>query len=43
MVFKLSAEQMLENVNKFNDYIDKYITGSRKDQLKKFYKSIEQT
>ena len=43
MVFKLSAEQMLENVNKFNDYIDKYITGSRRDQLKKFYKSIEQT
>jgi hypothetical protein len=43
MKFKLTAEQMLENVNKFYEYIDKYITGSRKDQLINFYKSIEQT
>lgn len=43
MKFKLTAEQMLENVNKFYEYIDKYITGSRKDQLVDFYKSIEQT
>jgi len=43
MKFKLTAEQMLENVNKFYEYIDKYITGSRKDQLVNFYKSIEQT
>lgn len=43
MKFKLTAEQMLENVNKFYEYIDKYITGQRRDQLKNFYKSIEQT
>jgi hypothetical protein len=43
MVFKLSAEQMLENVVKFNQYIDKYITGDRKDKLKQFYNSISQT
>jgi hypothetical protein len=43
MVFKLTAEQMVDNVNKFYEYIDKYISGQRKDQLKQFYKSIEQT
>jgi hypothetical protein len=43
MKFKLTAEQMLDNVNKFYEYIDKYITGTRKDQLIQFYKSIEQT
>jgi len=43
MVFKLTAEQMIGNVNKFYEYIDKYITGTRKDQLKQFYNSIEQT
>jgi hypothetical protein len=43
MVFKLTAEQMVDNVNKFYEYIDKYITGTRKDQLKKFYNSLEQT
>ena len=43
MVFKLSAEQMLENVVKFNEYIDTYITGTRKNNLKQFYNSIEQT
>ena len=43
MVLKLSAEQMLENVVKFNEYIDKYITGDRKDKLKEFYDSISQT
>jgi len=43
MKIKLTAEQILENVTKFYEYIDKYITGQRKDQLIKFYKSIEQT
>ena len=43
MVFKLTAEQMLENLNTFNSYIEKYITGERKDKLKKFYESIQQT
>ena len=39
---KLSAEQMMENLNKFYSLIDKYITGDRKDKLLDFYKSLEE-
>jgi len=43
MKIKLTPEQMLSNVTKFNEYIDKYITGQRKAQLLAFYKEIERT
>jgi hypothetical protein len=43
MKIKLTPEQMLSNVTKFNEYIDKYITGQRKKQLLSLYKEIEQT
>jgi hypothetical protein len=39
---KLSAEQMMDNLNKFYSLIDKYITGDRKDKLIEFYKSLEE-
>jgi hypothetical protein len=32
-----TAEQLEENYNKFLSYIDKYITGDRKDRLKQLY------
>lgn len=32
-----TAEQLQENYTKFLSYIDNYITGDRKDQLKQFY------
>lgn len=38
----LPAERIVENVEKFYGFIDKYITGDRKDQLREFYKSIEE-
>ena len=34
---KLTAEQLLANWDEFIGYIDTYITGDRKDKLKKFY------
>jgi len=34
----LSAEQLVENYDKFTSYIDAYITGPRAEMLKKFYK-----
>jgi len=43
MKIKLTPEQMLSNVTKFNEYIDKYIIGQRKAQLLSFYKEIERT
>ena len=39
----LTAEQLLENLEKFYSLINKYITGDRKDQLLDMYKSIEGT
>lgn len=33
----LTAEQLVENYNKFLTYIDDYITGERKDTLKQLY------
>ena len=39
---KLSAEQMMENLNKFYNLINTHIKGDRKDQLIDFYKSIEE-
>jgi hypothetical protein len=38
---KLTAEQISENLEKFYAYIEKYITGERKDQLIKFYNAVE--
>jgi hypothetical protein len=40
---KLQPEQIIENLNKFYSLIDKYIGQPRRDQLKNFYKSIEET
>jgi len=40
---KLSPERMLENLDKFYALIDKYITGNRKEKLKKYYESISTT
>lgn len=37
----LSAEQIQENWIKFNGYIEKYISGNRKNQLLDFYKKYE--
>lgn len=38
---KITAEQIVENLSKFYSYIDKYITGDRKDKLITYYKSME--
>ena len=38
---QLSAEQIQQNLNRFYELINKYITGDRKDQLIDFYKSVE--
>lgn len=40
---KLTEEQILENLQKFYGYIDKYIASDRKDALLEFYKSREVT
>jgi len=40
---KLTIDEIAGNVSKFYEYIEKYITGTRKDDLLKFYKSIEET
>jgi hypothetical protein len=40
---KLTEEQILENLQKFYGYIDKYITSDRKDSLLEFYKEREVT
>lgn len=40
---KLTEEQILENLQKFYGYIDKYITSDRKDSLLEFYKGREVT
>jgi len=40
---KLSAEQIQQNVIKFNEYIEKYITGDRKTKMLDFYKELEIT
>jgi len=39
---KLTAEEIIENLSKFYSYIDKYISGDRKDKLLSFYKDIEE-
>jgi hypothetical protein len=39
---KLTAEEIIENLNKFYSYIEKYISGDRKDKLLAFYKGIEE-
>lgn len=39
---KLSAEQIQQNLNRFYELINKYITGDRKDKLIKFYKELEE-
>lgn len=39
---KLSAEQMMENLNKFYGFINKYVTGDRRDKLLDLYKSVEE-
>ncbi len=38
---ELTAQQIQENWIKFLEYIEKYITGERKEQLLEFYKSLE--
>ncbi len=38
----LSPEKILENRNKIFEYINKYISGSRKDSLMKFYEKYDQ-
>jgi len=40
---KLTAEQIQDNLIKFAEYIDKYITGDRKQKMLDFYKEIEET
>jgi hypothetical protein len=40
---KLSEEQILENLDKFYGYINKYVTSERKDALIEFYKDREVT
>jgi hypothetical protein len=40
---KLSEEQILENLDKFYGYINKYVTSERNDALIEFYKSREVT
>ncbi len=39
---ELSAEQIQQNLNRFYELINKYITGDRKDKLIDFYKSLEE-
>jgi hypothetical protein len=39
---ELSAEQIQQNLNRFYELINKYITGDRKDKLIGFYKSLEE-
>ena len=39
---KLSPEQMMENLNKFYGFINKYVTGDRRDKLLDLYKSVEE-
>jgi hypothetical protein len=39
---KLTAEEIIENLSKFYSYIEKYISGDRKDKLLSFYKDIEE-
>lgn len=40
---KLTEEQIIENLNKFYGFIEKYITSDRKDALLEFYKNREVT
>jgi hypothetical protein len=40
---KLSAEQMIQNLERFYQLIDEHIPVTRANQLKTFYKSIEET
>lgn len=40
---KLTEEQIIENLNKFYGFIEKYITSDRKDTLLEFYKNREVT
>lgn len=40
---QLTEEQILENLQKFYGYIEKYITSDRKDSLIEFYKAREVT
>ena len=40
---KLTEEQLLENLNKFYSYIEKYVDQDKKDQLIEFYKGREET
>ena len=39
---KLSAEQMMENLNKFYGFINKDVIGARRDKLLDLYKSVEE-
>lgn len=39
---ELSAEQIQQNLNRFYELINKYITGDRKDKLIEFYKELEE-
>ncbi len=39
---ELSAEQIQQNLNRFYELINKYVTGDRKDKLIDFYKSLEE-
>jgi len=38
---KLTAQEIQDNWEKFQEYIEKYITGERKEQLLNFYQSLE--
>jgi len=38
----LTAEQIQQNLNRFYELINKYITGDRKDKLIEFYKELEE-
>jgi len=38
---KLTAEQLQQNWELFLEYINKYISGERKEQMLEFYKSLE--
>lgn len=40
---KLSPEQIVENLTKFYNLIDKYLPKERAERLKAFYKTIEET
>lgn len=39
---QLSAEQIQQNLNRFYELINKYVTGDRKDKLIDFYNSLEE-